>query len=231
MWSVDKRHGQGTYWRNESKKLRREYTGDWFEDRKHGRGTFFYKNGDRYDGYWVNGQPQGEGRMIYANENIYEGQWHESKRNGYGVMTKRNGDHFEGHWVNDLREGQGSYFYHDKNKLFVGEWVADQPKNGVYTEVDDENAEKRPLKPHFMDKYILPPINELKLADPSAVLERAMERTKQERAHFRVRHIPIEEMFNQQEYENLRIAFEAVSMGEAYVNLDSLKILFEKMMD
>lgn len=82
-----------------------------------------------------------------------------------------------------------------------------------------------------MDKYILPPINELKLADPSAVLERAMERTKQERAHFRVRHIPIEEMFNQQEYENLRIAFEAVSMGEAYVNLDSLKILFEKMMD
>jgi hypothetical protein len=69
--------------------------------------------------------PQGEGRMIYANENIYEGQWHEGKRNGYGVLTKRNGDHFEGHWVNDLREGQGSYFYHDKNKLFVGEWVAD----------------------------------------------------------------------------------------------------------
>ena len=27
------------------------------------------------------------------------------------------------------------------------------------------------------------------------------------------------------------MAFEAVSMGEAYVNLDSLKILFEKMMD
>lgn len=149
MWSLDKRHGQGTYWRMEAKKLRREYTGDWFEDKKHGRGTFFYKNGDRYDGYWVNGMPQGEGRMIYANENIYEGQWHEAKRNGYGVLTKRNGDHFEGHWVNDQREGQGSYFYHDKNKLFVGEWVNDQPKNGVYTEVDDDHAEKRPENPHF----------------------------------------------------------------------------------
>jgi len=57
MWSVDKRHGQGTYWRLEKNKLRREYTGDWFEDKKHGRGTFFYKNGDRYDGYWVNGLP------------------------------------------------------------------------------------------------------------------------------------------------------------------------------
>jgi hypothetical protein len=56
-------------------------------------------------------------------------------------------------------------------------------------------AEKRPAKPHFQDKYILPPINELKLQQPSGVLERAMERTKQDRAHFRVQHIPIEEMF------------------------------------
>jgi len=129
--------------------LKREYTGDWFEDKKHGRGTFFFKNSDRYDGYWVNGMPQGEGRMIYANGNIYEGQWHEGKRNGYGVLTKRNGDHFEGHWVNDKREGQGSYFYSDKNKLFVGEWVDDQPKTGVYTEVEDEDAEKGPKRPYF----------------------------------------------------------------------------------
>lgn len=62
MWKGDKRHGQGTYWRNENggsggNKLRREYTGDWYEDKKHGRGTFFYKNGDRYDGFWVNGMP------------------------------------------------------------------------------------------------------------------------------------------------------------------------------
>jgi hypothetical protein len=41
----------------------------------------------------------------------------------------------------------------------------------------------------------LPPIAELKLAGPGRVLERAMERTKQDRAHFRVQHIPIEEMF------------------------------------
>ncbi len=38
----------------DSGKLRREYTGDWYEDRRHGRGAFFYTNGDRYDGYWVN---------------------------------------------------------------------------------------------------------------------------------------------------------------------------------
>lgn len=54
---MDKKHGQGTYWRLDGAKLRREYTGDWFEDKKHGRGTFFFKNNDRYDGYWVNGMP------------------------------------------------------------------------------------------------------------------------------------------------------------------------------
>ena len=99
--------------------------------------------------------------MIYANENIYEGQWHEAKRNGYGVLTKRNGDHFEGHWVNDMREGQGSYFYQDKNKLFVGEWVNDQPKTGVYTEVEDEDADNQPKQAFFNDPYQLPSIPEL----------------------------------------------------------------------
>ena len=42
--------------------------------------------------------------------------------------------------MNDMREGQGSYYYHDKNKLFVGEWVNDQPKTGVYTEVEDDDV-------------------------------------------------------------------------------------------
>jgi len=44
-----------------------------------------------------------------------------------------------------------------------------------------------------------------------------------------VRHIPIEEMFTTDELMNLRTAFEAVSMGEAFINLDALKALFEDM--
>jgi hypothetical protein len=81
--------------------------------------------------------------MIYQNGTIYEGQWYEGKRNGYGVLTKRNGDHFEGHWVNDKKEGQGSFFYSEKNKLFVGEWADDQPKTGVYTEVEDDEEQDK----------------------------------------------------------------------------------------
>lgn len=56
-----------------------------------------------------------------------------------------------------------------------------------------------------------------------------MERTKQDRANFRVQHIPIEEMFTAQELMDLKTAFEAVSMGEAFVNTESLKALFADM--
>lgn len=229
LWAANKRHGQGTYWRNEGGKLRREYTGDWFEDKKHGRGTFFYKNGDRYDGFWVCGKPQGEGRIIYANGDIYEGQWHDGKRNGYGVLTKRNGDHFEGHWVNNMREGQGSYYFSEKNKLFVGEWVEDQPKCGVYTEVEDEDAIPRPKKPFFLDEYVLPPIPSVKLADPTGILERAMEKTKRERAKYRAQYIPVDEMFTAQELSDLKNAFDTVAQGALVVNFLSLKTLFAEM--
>ena len=127
----------------------------------------------RYDGFWKNNQPCGEGRMIYKNGDVYVGQWFEGKRNGYGVLTKRNGDHFEGAWVNDQREGQGSYFYAESNKVFIGEYVNDMPKVGIYSEVVDESiSEEEKVKnemkmPDFDD---IPPLPKLELKDPVGVL-------------------------------------------------------------
>lgn len=45
--------------------------------------------------------------------------------------------------MNDKREGQGSYFYAESNKLFVGEYVDDMPKCGIYSEVVDENISEQ----------------------------------------------------------------------------------------
>lgn len=229
LWANNMRNGQGTYWRNEGGKLKREFTGDWFEDKRHGRGTFFYKNGDRYDGFWVDGKPQGEGRIIYANQDIYEGQWHEGKKSGYGVLVKKNGDHFEGHWVNDKKEGQGSYLFAEKNKLFVGEWVDDHPKCGIYTEVEDEEAPPKPNKPHFSDEYYMPALPSIKLENPTDILEKAMNKTKKDRSRYRAQYIPIDEMFTPQELEDLQQAFDSVAQGESEVNMISLKTLFSEM--
>lgn len=95
--------------------------------------------------------------------------------------------------------------------------------------MDDEDAEKMIKKPHFQDPYKLPSVPKLSLADPTRLLEKAMEKTKQDRANFRVQHIPIEEMFTAQELMDLKTAFEAVSNGEAFVNQESLKALFADM--
>ena len=51
------------------------------------------------------------------------------------------------------------------------------------------------------------------IADPTSLLEKAMERTKRVRSHFRVQYIPLEEMFTSQELMDLRGAFDSVSMG------------------
>lgn len=114
------------------------------------------------------------------------------KRSGYGVLTKRCGDHFEGHWVNDMREGQGSYFYSLKNQIFVGEWVEDTPKTGVYSEVEDPTTIKPEREKHFMDPYQLPSFKPIALENPTGVLEQSMEMVRKHRACYRARFIPVD---------------------------------------
>jgi hypothetical protein len=224
-WDNHMRNGHGTLWVLDGKKLRREYTGEWINDKKSGRGTMYFKNEDRYDGFWLNDLPHGEGRMIYHNGDIYEGQWSLGKKSGYGVLTKRNGDHFEGQWVNDKREGQGSYFFASKNKVFVGEWVDDMPKAGVYSEVEDPDAIKQNKPKQFTDAYDLPNIPQIKLENPSNVLEDALEEAKQARLFYRARFIPINELFSQEELKDLLREFNSATNEKDTLNLINLRAI------
>lgn len=209
--------------------MRREYTGDWLNDKKTGRGTMFYQNGNRYDGLWLDDKPHGEGRMIYANGDVYEGMWFMGQRSGYGVITKRNGDHFEGHWVNDKREGQGSYFFAQKNKVFVGEWVDDQPKAGVYSEVEDPTAQKVEREKHFMDPYIEPSFQKIRLANPTYVLQEAMENVRQERTIYRAKFIPIDELYSKEELNELVKEFSAAANDNGKITIVNVQAILVSM--
>ena len=96
-------------------------------------------------------------------------------------------------------------------------------------EQEEEMARMGPKRHYFQDPYVLPPIPELKLADPARVLEKAMERTKRIRSQFRVQFIPLEEMFTSQELMDLRAAFDAVSMGQDFVDRASLQSSFQNL--
>lgn len=140
--------------------------------------------------------------MIYSEGDVYEGMWFEGKKSGYGVLTKRSGDHFEGHWIEDLREGQGSYFYSQKNQVFIGEWVNDMPRAGIYSEVL-QHEPKPPREQNFDDDYILPDIPVIGLKNTTDVLKRAMEKTRRDRTDYRAKYIPLDELFEKQELEEL----------------------------
>ena len=38
-------------------------------------GSYFYLDGGRYEGEWVDDKINGKGKSIYANNNVYEGDW------------------------------------------------------------------------------------------------------------------------------------------------------------
>jgi hypothetical protein len=170
--------------------------------------------------------------MIYKNGDVYVGQWFGGKRNGYGVLTKRNGDHFEGSWVNDLREGQGSYFYAESNKLFVGEYVNDMPKCGIYSEVvddktpEDQQVEKLLQMPDFDD---IPPLPKLELKDPVGVLQTALNNVRSERMFYRARYMTLHVLYQPQELNDLIQEFSASAGEEGEVDLEIVPEMLDRL--
>ena len=66
----------------------------------------------RYEGYYVRGLKEGEGKFLYPDGSTYVGQWKSGKRFGCGKYTYANGDWYDGNWKDDVKDGHG--VYHDK---------------------------------------------------------------------------------------------------------------------
>ena len=82
-------------------------------------GTYFYKNGDKYEGGWLDNLRSGQGMLLLAVGDKYRvrynGQWKEGLMWGFGVMYEENGDRYEGDFVNDLRHGNGRQTYNSQS--------------------------------------------------------------------------------------------------------------------
>ena len=46
--------------------------GQYRDGKKHGKGTYYFANGNRYSGDWVNDHRAGQGFFTWANGNRYE---------------------------------------------------------------------------------------------------------------------------------------------------------------
>ncbi len=111
-----------------------EYRGYFNEDGvPHGQGKMIYANGDVYEGSWLNGIKQGKGKMIDADGDVYEGDWVNGKHHGHGFFGFSDGEGgfdetYNGQWENDKMHGRGIYRY-PSGDVYDGNW-ADDKKNG-----------------------------------------------------------------------------------------------------
>ena len=79
------------------------YIGEMLNDVPHGKGIKYYKNGNiKYDGEFVNGKYEGNGKYIWEDGNYYIGQFLNGKRHGKGIDYYKNGNiKYDGKFVND----------------------------------------------------------------------------------------------------------------------------------
>lgn len=112
-----KLHGKGIFYFSDGNK----YLGNWVDQYREGKGRMVFVSGDEYFGDFKRNKFSGEGVMIYANGNRYEGSWLENKPGGYGVFVFVSGDRYEGNFTGGLYEGQGTMYYSDGSR-YEGEW-------------------------------------------------------------------------------------------------------------
>ncbi len=98
-----------------------------------GEGKVSWANGDIYEGMLVSGTREGRGRFDWANGQRYEGEWQADKPHGRGVMRFANGDVFDGEFVSGETRGTGAMTYASGDR-YEGEVAAGVPHGrGRYT--------------------------------------------------------------------------------------------------
>ena len=58
-----------------------------------------------YQGYFVNGKRQGQGKLVYKSY-TYEGEWSNDNMNGFGKLNKTSGAYYEGYFRENMYHGQ-----------------------------------------------------------------------------------------------------------------------------
>lgn len=104
------------------------YDGTFRNDIIHGKGTLSIRhgpmNGTVFSGNFENGTA-GDGKVEYANGDVYTGPWQGLLKEGNGVVTWSDGRTYNGYFESDQLNGHGSIKYPD-GKVYEGNFVNGQ---------------------------------------------------------------------------------------------------------
>ena len=115
------------------------------------KGVYYFNNGDRYDGDWVNDKRQGKGRLeffdggefegVFKDDEIYDGKLIDKNQNifkndlkkggyflrgkltGMGTATFMHGDTYEGEFRDGVFSGKGKLTYRNLDSEYYEEVV------------------------------------------------------------------------------------------------------------
>ena len=113
------------------------YEGFFVNDERHGWGrlTIPCESGDSiYVGQWIRGKRHGRGKATYDDGSSYIGQWRYGHYCGRGKKIFSDQSSYEGEWKNSRFHGRGARIYED-GSYYVGQWKKGKP-HGLGTETD-----------------------------------------------------------------------------------------------
>lgn len=56
-------------------------------------------------------KPNGKGKTVFKNGDVFEGEYVKGKREGYGIYMFPDGEKYEGQWFQDQQHGKVSIIY------------------------------------------------------------------------------------------------------------------------
>lgn len=93
-----------------------------------GYGVYLYSTGERYEGYWSNGE-----------------------KNGFGALTQPSGDTYVGQFLDDAYNGNGTYIWAADGTKYIGHWE-DGNFQGIGTYIQSNGTVQRGI---FQDDEML----------------------------------------------------------------------------
>lgn len=132
--------------------------GFWKNGELNGQGLMIFNNGNYYKGEFINSKFEGHGQLRTFDRNVYEGEWVGGKQHGKGVEKWPDGSYFEGFFVNGNKNGKGKFLWNDGSS-YIGDFCDNQINgNGVYKWMDGREyiGEWKNNMMHGKGKYTWP---------------------------------------------------------------------------
>lgn len=107
------------------------YQGEFVDGLFNGQGTITSSDGYSYIGEWKDGKKNGQGTTTSSDGSSYIGEWNDGKQNGQGTSIFSDGSSYVGEYKEGKRNGKGTYLYVN-GRSWTGEWENNSQLNGYY---------------------------------------------------------------------------------------------------